>query len=320
MLMAICHSAENGWAEVEDLDRVSDLRAEPGTLLWAETDVSTLTDDDVRVIAEEFDLHPLAVEDAVNVRQRPKIESYENHIFVVFDQLDRVDDQLEATQIACFIGDKYVLTLHAGASRSIEEAKARWARAQQELGQGPAYLLHTLMDSVVDDYQQIADELEARVEELEDLVLTHPAVPVSRQLYSVKQKISRLRRYALPVARILDDVKSHDRIPGDAFIHFQDVHDHTLRIGDQIRNADDLSQAVLDLTRAEQANALNEVTKRLTGWAAVIAVPTFIASVYGMNFHLFPADGETFGFWFALTLMTVSATSLYLYLKRREWI
>lgn len=320
MLMAICHSAEDGWSEVEDLARVSDLRGVEGVLLWAETDVSTLTPEDVATIAEEFDLHPLAVEDALHARQRPKVEVYDNHMFVVFDQLDHVDDQLEATQIACFVGDRYVLTLHAGAARSIAVAKKRWARAQQELGQGPAYLLHTLLDSVVDDYQAIADDLEERVEELEELVLDHPGAPVSRQLYSVKQRVSRLRRYALPVSRILEGVKTHPRTPADALAHFGDIHDHTLRIADQVRNIDDLSQAVLDLTRAEQAYSLNEVTKRLTGWAAVIAVPTFIASVYGMNFELVPESGQLFGFWFALTLMAGSSIALYVFLKRREWI
>ncbi|MDQ3951897.1 MAG: magnesium transporter CorA family protein [Actinomycetota bacterium] len=320
MLMAICHSAEDGWTEIDDLERVSDLRTTEGVLLWAETDVSTLTPEDIATIAEEFELHPLAVEDAVHARQRPKLEVYENHMFVVFDQLDHVDDQLEATQIACFVGERYVLTLHAGATRSIAIAKKRWARAQHELGEGPAYLLHTLLDSIVDDYQAIADALEERVEELEELVLEHPGAPVSRQLYSVKQKVSRLRRYALPVARILEGVKGHPRTPADALAHFGDIHDHTLRIADQVRNVDDLSQAVLDLTRAEQAYSLNEVTKRLTGWAAVIAVPTFIASVYGMNFALVPHEGRIFGFWFAVALMTVSGTTLYVFLKKREWI
>lgn len=320
MLMAICHSAEDGWTEVEDFARVSDLRGTQGVLLWAETDVSSLTPEDISTISEEFDLHPLAVEDAVNARQRPKIEVYENHVFVVFDQLDHVNDQLEATQIACFVGERYVLTLHAGAARSITVAKKRWSRAQHELGQGPAYLLHTLLDSVVDDYQSIADSLEERVEELEELVLEHPGAPVSRQLYSVKQKVSRLRRYALPVARILEGVKGHPGTPEDALAHFGDIHDHVLRIADQVRNVDDLSQAVLDLTRAEQAYSLNEVTKRLTGWAAVIAVPTFIASVYGMNFRLVPEDGGIFGFWFALSLMAASSIALYVFLKKREWI
>ena len=320
MLMAICHSAEQGWTEVDDLERVSDLRDTHGVLLWAETDVSTLTPEEVATIAEEFDLHPLAVEDAVHARQRPKVEVYDTHLFVVFDQLDHVNDQLEATQIACFVGERYVLTLHAGAARSIAVAKKRWTQAQQELGQGPAYLMHTLLDSVVDDYQRIADELEERVEELEELVLDHPRAPVSRQLYSVKQKVSRLRRYALPVGRVLEGVKGHPGTPADALAHFGDVHDHTLRIADQVRNIDDLSQAVLELTRAEQAYSLNEVTKRLTGWAAVIAVPTFIASVYGMNFELVPESGQLFGFWFALFLMTASAVALYVFLKKREWI
>ncbi|MDQ3958250.1 MAG: hypothetical protein M3273_08025, partial [Actinomycetota bacterium] len=171
MLMAICHSAEDGWAEIQDLARVSDLRAVQGNLLWAESDVSTLTPEDVDLIADEFSLHPLAVEDAVNARQRPKFEVYENHLFVVFDQLDLVNDQLEATQIACFVGDRYVLTLHAGAARTLGVAKQRWERAQRELGQGPGYLLHTLLDSVVDDYQAIADALEDEVEDLEELVL-----------------------------------------------------------------------------------------------------------------------------------------------------
>src|SRR5918999_5640478 len=112
MLMAICHSAGDGWTEIEDLARVSDLRGTHGVLLWAETDVSTLTPEDIATISEEFGLHPLAVEDAVNARQRPKIEVYDNHMFVVFDQLDHVEDQLEATQIACFVGERYVLTLH----------------------------------------------------------------------------------------------------------------------------------------------------------------------------------------------------------------
>ena len=320
MLMAVCHSAETGWKRIEDLDEVSELRVGPENLLWAESDVATLTPQEVHLIAEEFDLHPLAVEDAVNARQRPKFEVYDNHLFVVFDQLDHVEAQLEATQIACFVGEGYVLTLHAGAKRTIEAAKQRWEHLPPDHDQGPVSLLHTLLDAVVDDYQAIADELEERVESLEERVLADPRAPVSRQLYSVKQKISRLRRYALPVARVLEAVRSDDRVPGQTLELLRDVHDHTLRIGDQIRNVDDLSQAVLDLTRAEQANALNEVTKRLTGWAAVIAVPTFIASVYGMNFRLVPEDGEQFGFWFALTLMAVSAISLYVYLKKREWI
>lgn len=318
--MAVCHSAETGWTKVDDLTRLSDLREEGGNLLWAEADINNLTIDDIQTIAEEFGLHRLAVEDALNARQRPKLEAYDNHTFVVVDQLDEADGQLEAAQIACFVGDRYVLTVHAGADRTLDIAKERWQVAQKQLGQGAPYLVHTLLDVIVDDYQRIADDLEDEVEQLEDVVLNAPGAPIQRQLYSLRQRLARMRRFALPAGRVLETLTDGAQTPREASALYRDVRDHLLRINDQIRNIDDLSQAVLDLSRSEQANSLNEVTKKLTGWAAIIAVPTFIASVYGMNFHLVPADGEVLGFWFALSLMALSSIGLYVQLKKRGWI
>jgi magnesium transporter len=135
--------------------------------------------------------------------------------------------------------------------------------------------------------------------------------------------VSRLRRYALPVGRILewiDDPNRDTGFPRESRPLFRDVEDHISRITDQVRSIDDLSQAVIDLQRAELGNQLSEVNKKLTAWAAIIAVPTLIASVYGMNFALTPQDGEPFGFWFALTLMTITAASLFVFFKRRRWI
>ena len=323
MLVAVCHSAATGWVEVNNLTELSDLRDESGNLLWAEADVATLNDEEIALIADEFNLHPLAVEDAVRTRQRPKLESYEGHLFVVFHELDEVDGQLEASQIACFIGERYLITLHAGAERIISEAKRRWSDELVDRDAGPGYLLHTLLDALVDDIEVIADKLEDEIENLEEITLQNPAAPVQRELYSVKQKLSRLRRYALPTERVVHWViEGHGRrlFPRETDELFADVNDHLLRTAGQVRNIDDLADAVLDLRRSEQATALNEVTKRLTGWAAIIAVPTFIASVYGMNFALVPTEGQMFGFVFALFLMALSGLVLFLYFKRRDWI
>jgi magnesium transporter len=322
MLMAVCHT-NAGWAKVDDLARLSDLRAEAGNLLWAEADVTDLTPADFETIAEEFNLHDLAVEDAVHTRQRPKLETYDTHMFVVFHQLDEVDGQLEATQIACFIGDRWVLTVHAGADRTLAEAKRRWESTSDEYDH-PSYLLHTLLDVVVDDYQRIADGLEDEIEQLEEIVLEAPDAPVQRQLYSLKQQVARLRRYVLPGARLLDwivDPDSKKPFSDKTAALFRDVHDHLLRISDQVRNIDDLAQAVIDLTRAEQAQALNEVTKRLTGWAAIFAVATLIAGIYGMNYELIPKNNGTLApFLFAVGLMVALGVLLYVYFKRRDWI
>lgn len=322
MLLAICHSAETGWTRVDDLATLSELRDQSGHVLWAEAAVDDLTQEDIELIGEEFDLHPLAVEDAISTRQRPKIESYEGHRFFVFHQLDEVSGQLEASQIACFVGDRFVLTIHAGASRTIEGAKERW-RAAENLPEHSSALLHTIFDVVVDDYQRIADDLEQEIEDLEELALETPGAPLQRQLYSVKQKISRMRRYVFPASRLLD--WSSEKSTVAAFAPetqplFRDVQDHLLRIADEVRNVDDLAQAVLDLTRSEQSNVLNEVSRKLSAYAAIFAVLTLIAGVYGMNFDLLPADGSRVGFWFALALMGVSGSGLYLYFRRRGWL
>ncbi|MDQ4095905.1 MAG: magnesium transporter CorA family protein [Actinomycetota bacterium] len=323
MLRATCHSKEDGWIEVKDVTTLSELRKQSGNLIWAETDVASLAAEDIALIADEFSLPPLAVEDAVHPRQRPKLELYGGQIFVVMHQLDEIDEQLEATQIAAFVGDTFVLVIHAGASRLLDEAKKRWTD-QEEIERGPAGLLHILVDVVVDDYQLISDELEDDMEDLEDIALEHPNAPLQRQLYAIKQQVARLRRYVLPAERLLDwalDPDSHRRpFTEETAMRFRDVHDHLLRIIAQVRNIDDLAQAVIDLTRAEQAQLLNENSRRLSAWAAIFAVGTLIAGIYGMNFRLVPRDQTLFGFWFAIALIVVLSVGLWAYFRRKKWL
>ena len=323
MLMAVCHSVETGWRKVEDLDTLSDLRASRGTLLWAEADVSDLTKEDVATIAEEFGLHPLAVEDAVHLRQRPKIDIYDNHSFLVLHQMNEESGQLEAAQISCFIGARYVLTLHEGATKTLEEAKRRWQQEEAEFGGAQAVLTHTLLDVVVDDYQRIVDALENEVEDLEDIVLEAPLSPVQTQLYSVKQRTSRLRRYVTPLQRVIDNLMSplnEHHIPPQVHPLFRDVQDHVLRITDQVRNIEDLDEAAIELKRSAEAEVLSDATKRLSGWAAIVAVPTLITGIYGMNLGLWPPPGTTWGFYAVLGFIFVLSGFLYTFFKKKDWI
>ncbi len=332
MLLAVCHSDKSGWKNVDDLAEISELRSELGNVVWAEADISTVDDTDARVMEEEFGLHRLAVEDSRRPRQRPKLEDYEGHLFLVLHQLDEAHGQLEAAQIACFVGDRFLLTLHQGAGRTLEAAKSRWRAQEGEPRLDSAFLIHTLLDVLVDEYEAIVTRLEDRIESLEEKILSEEVLDDSapgtqrqmqKELYSLKQQLSRLRRYALPTEHVLEWImegpgRSH--FPAETRALFADVHDHILRIGDQVRNVDDLADAVLDLLRSEQTARLNETTKRLTAWAAIIAVPTFIASVYGMNFALVPPDGGLFGFYFALGLMLITSAGLYLYFKDKHWV
>lgn len=328
MLQALHYLPESGWTETTDLSVISDLCERSGARVWAEADIAKLTDQDIATIAHEFGLHELAVEDAKSAKERPKLEEYEKHLFTVVHELQAHDGQLEPVQLACFIGTRFVLVLHAGATRTIDEAKRRLKALGGNVWGGSASLMHTLLDTIVDDYQVIADALEQEVEDLEEQVLADPRAPLQTRLYTVKQREARFRRYVLPVSRMLGSVVSQGSVGSsialapdtDFGAYFRDIHDHTLRMADQVRSVEDLSDALIDLVRVEATNAQNEITKRLTGWAAIIAVPTFIASVYGMNFRLVPPDGEVFGFWFAIGMMVATALGLYAFFKRRGWI
>ncbi|MFP5297613.1 MAG: magnesium transporter CorA family protein [Actinomycetota bacterium] len=322
----MCRS-KDGWERVEDLESLSELRTQEGTLLWAESDVANLTDQDIATIAEEFDLDALAVEDATAARQRPKLEKYSNHLFMTLHQLDEEEGQLEPAQLAFFIGPRYVLTIHHGASRVIEAAKDRW-RDHADEQQGPAHLLHTILDVVVDEYQIYADAAEEEIEDLEDLALTVHQTrvqrTVQRKLYSVKQRISRLRRYALPAERVVDGLLDTEEMFGDLQDEtknlFRDVKDHVKRMEAQLRSVDELTQGVLDLVRGEQAEALAVQGRKLSAWAAIFAVATLIAGIYGMNFALVPEEGSLSGFWFAVSLMVGICIALYVWFKRRRWL
>jgi magnesium transporter len=320
VLKAICHEDSTGWVDVKDPSTISDLIQEDGAIVWAELDASGVHSGDIETIGEEFGLHPLAVEDAVSLRQRPKLEAYENHLFAVMHELKEAEGQYEAAQIACFIGKGWVLTVHDHAERTLAETRARLIRERKPRDRGPSHIMHTLLDAIVDDYQAKADALEEEIEELEEQILADPQTPLDKQLYSLKQRLARLRRYAVPGERILAGMLGPvSAVPDDTSAYFRDIHDHMLRIIDQMRNVQELADAMIDLRRVEQANALNEATKRLTGWAAIVAIPTLIAGVYGMNYELSPKN-QSWGFEVAIGLMVASAAALYTFFKRRGWI
>jgi magnesium transporter len=328
-----------GWAETEVLDAAARACHREGRFTWLEVDVSA-GQEEAREVARRFELAPLAVEDALATRQRPKLETYEHHRFLVLYQLDEVDDQLEGRQIAVFAGSSFVLILHDGANRLVEEARRRLQKVDvRDVDVERA--LHALIDAVVDDYEHIAARLDVDVEDLEAKALRasrhgqqEPArgaesLPSQPMLYAIKQQVSMLRRYALPLSGVVEILQAEEearrRKEGDddrTDLLFRDVHDHVLRLAAQVRNIDDLASAVIDLTRSLQADTLNEVNKKLSAWAAIIAIPTLIASIYGTNYKLWPPPGSSKGWGFlgVVVIMGVSATLLWMFFKRKRWI
>jgi magnesium transporter len=322
MLRAARYNTDDGWKEIGHVEDVSDLRHERnGFLFWAREDIRELSEEDIALIQEEFDLPETAVIAAMAARGRPKIEPFEDDIFAVLYQLDEEDEQLEAVQLAVFVGSDFVLILHAGAERTLKKAESI-LRSADSLD-GPHRLLYVLFDVMINDYQDTVDGLEDEVEELEDIILSAPDAPVQRQLYRLKQQLARLRRYALPWPRLIEETLQADSAFGNISVNTENLRflrDRLLRIRDQVSNVEELAQALIDLTRSEQGTRLNEQNRKLAAWAAVFAVATVIGGIYGMNFQLVPGNETLFGFWFAIGLIAASTGGLYLYFKRKDWL
>jgi magnesium transporter len=341
-LRALCRTGGADWAEVDDLSKISELRRDPGVTVWAEADLSGAGREDIRALAQEFALDDLAVEDALNPRQRPKLESYDPHLLMVLFQLDEVEDQLEPRQIACFAGGSFLLMLHHGADRLIGETRRRLEAGGPEIGSADR-MLHAVADVAVDDYENIATGISDEVEELEGQALEvaraeerttkeiQGSMPSQYRLYTLKQQTSMLRRFALPVSLALQRIQAQRGVgerpeplpvPRETQKLFRDVDDHVQRVSAQIRNIEDLIQGVLDLTQSVQADTLNEINKKLTGWAAIIAAPALIVGLYGINYKLlpFPDFFGRWGFLFVLGLMAGASLSLYALFKRKGWI
>src|SRR5436305_3968582 len=335
-LHALCRGPGEGWQEVEDLEKVAGLRRDPQVAVWAEADVRGASEADVRALAAEFALDPLAVEDALNPRQRPKLETYEPHLLLVLYQLDEIEDQLEPRQIACFAGGTFVLLMHHGADRTVDEARRRLEAGGPETASADR-MLHVVADVAVDDYESIANDISDEVEELEAQALdvaragtrttrdVQRSMPSQYRLYTLKQQTSMLRRFALPLSLALQRIETASEpvaVSDEAEKLFRDVNDHVLRVQAQVRSIEDLSQGVLDLTQSVQADTLNEINKKLTGWAAIIAAPALIVGLYGINYHLLPQPTflGAWGFVMVLGLMGAASLTLYLFFKRKGWI
>ncbi|HZD78617.1 MAG TPA: magnesium transporter CorA family protein [Actinomycetota bacterium] len=334
--MALCRTAD-GWSLVDGLDEALRLRHDPDTLVWIESDVTGLPEAEMRKLGQEFQIDPLAIEDALSPRQRPKLEAYPGHLLLVVHQLDEdEDDQLLPRQLAAFIGRGFVVLLHHGADRVVGEARRRVESAGDEVTSSDR-LLHAVVDTAVDDDESIATRIAQEVEVMEDEALTVARAgdrrdgrssrrgrwPSQYRLYTLKQQITTLRRYALPIASALERRPTYEGQERDDTLDrlFRDVHDHVVRLGAEVRSSDDLTDGVLELVRSFQADELNETNRKLTAWAAIIAGPALIVGLYGTNYGLLPP--RSVGQWgFALVLLLMATTSglLFGFFRRRGWL
>lgn len=302
------------------VEEISDYMAQPGAFVWLglyEPDEQLMRD-----VQKEFGLHDLAVEDAWRAHQRPKLEAYGDTLFVVLRTARMEKGELLFGETHVFVGPRYVVTVRHGASSAYTDVRTRCEYSPDLLARGPGFILYAVLDFVMDQYFPIVEDLEDELEAIEEGVFrSNTDAEHVENTYELKLKMMAVRRAVLPVVQICNDVPLYRSLIADEIRpYFRDVSDHAHSILEVVESGRDMVNTALTVNLTLLSMRHNEVMKRLAGWAAILAIPTMIGGIYGMNFEHMPELGWTFGYPLTLGVMVVICVLVYRRLKRTGWL
>lgn len=270
-----------------------------------------------------FGLHELAVEDARDGHQRPKIEEYDNSLFAVIHTVDLVDDAVVWGEVAVFVGERYVLSVRNNSPRGFLGVRARCEREPHLLRKGSAFVLYALMDAVVDRYFPVVDALETELEALEEQIFVRGSERANiERLYQLKRQVMRVKHAVQPMIEASAHLHG-GRVPAvcvDTKEYFRDVFDHLYRINTALESIRDTITTAIQVNLSMVAIEESEVNKRLAAWAAIFAVAAVFAGVWGMNFRYMPELDWRYGYLVALAVMVSVCGLLYYRFRRAGWL
>jgi magnesium transporter len=288
------------------------------------------TEAELGAIAEHYGLHPLAVEDAVYAHQRPKLERYDSDLFMVLktaryvehEQLTATSEVVDTGEVMVFVGPHHVITVRHGDHNDLTELRHRLEEQRDLLCLGPAAVLYAVSDLVVDSFVDVAEQVQDDVDELEASVFSPERTDDIGRLYQLKRELMSLRRAVAPLEVPLTKLAERqiDGVPDPMRSYFRDVLDHAIRVRDQVGSLDELLSSILQASLARTSMADNEDMRKISAWAGIIAVPTAIAGIYGMNFEFMPELQWRWGYPMVLLVIVVACVLLYRGFKRNGWL
>jgi magnesium transporter len=305
-------------------DQLSErLAADPQAVAWL--DLYDPTEDDLQIVTHEFGLHPLAVEDAISPHQRPKVDRYRTHLFANMYAVSVGDRPggLTVGEISMFVTSRALITVRKD-DVDIDALIARWDLSTELVNPGNqvSILVYGLIDAVVDGHYDAAEQLDDALDELQThLFQGRATVEIRRRAYELGASIAALRRFVAPMPEVVSRLMHADAhlLDDPLSPYYQDVHDHALHTAETVDAARDRVDRIAGTQLNEQSAQLNEITKKLAAWAAIIAVPTAVTGFYGQNVP-YPGFGQFAGFITSSVVMLVLAGGLYIYLRRRNWL
>nr|WP_242613566.1 magnesium/cobalt transporter CorA [Herbihabitans rhizosphaerae] len=306
----------------------AEVRRRRDGFVWIGLYEPTVTE--IEAVAETFDLHELAVEDVVQAHQRPKLERYGDTLFMVLKTVHYVEHEspttaneiVETGEIMAFLGKNFIVTVRHGSHSRLSNLRADLEAEPERLKPGAAAVLHAIADKVVDHYLAVSEAFEDDIDELETHVFAPRSAVDAEQMYLVKREIVELRRAVMPLAaplrRLAEGRMPH--VPEQVRSYFRDVDDHLTTVTDRVTNFDDLLTTLVDATLAKVSLQQNNDMRKITAYAAIIAVPTMVVGVYGMNFDYMPETHWKYGYPIIMLLTLIGCMILYRTFKRNRWL
>jgi len=281
------------------------------------------TDDEMRTLKEQYDLHPLAVEDAVNANQLPKIDVYGDQLFVVARTAHLEGDTIDYGETAIFVGHSHIISVRHGSARSHKALRDQLEAAPTLLIHGVDYVLHAILDYIVDGYLPIVEQIEETVLAMEQRIIDAflGRDEISR-IFTLRRHLARFQRVLGPMAEVAGKLVRLDLpcIDANTKPYFSDVLDHVRRVQTMVEGLLQVLTSVFEFSNLLEQQRTGAITRQLAAWAAILAVPTAIAGIYGMNFEHMPELKTEYGYFVVLGVITVVCTALYIRFKRVGWL
>lgn len=317
------HYDDDGKRHDISLDAISDIIAAGSGFVWV--GLYDPADSVLLKLQEEFGLHVLAIEDARNAHQRPKVETYGNSLFAVVTTAQMVDERIQYGETHAFVGPRFLVTVRHGASLSYAPVRARVEREPHLLKMGPSYCLYAVLDFVVDNYLPITNRFRDTLELLEkDIFADDYKRSTVVRLYELKRELNKMRMAVAPLQDVLSALKRHPAesglVPDEVKLYIRDVHDHAVRISDVIDTLREMLGTALSVNLSLVTLAQGETVKRLGAWAALLAAPTLITSWYGMNFTHMPELDQPWAYPAIIIGVAAVCVGMYRLFKRARWL
>jgi magnesium transporter len=310
-------------AEGFDLADVSEHLGRPDTVVWV--DLCAPSKAQLHTLAGELGLHELAVEDALGRHQRPKLDRYASHLFLSCHAV-RVDAEaasLEETEVDAFVNERWLVTVRKDDGFPVEPVLQRWDRSPDLAVHGVSFLLYGLLDVIVDGYFDAVEVFDAYYDEVSDGIFAEHPLDAAKQRhwFDMRRSLVRFHRLVVPTREAVSSLmrREHAAVPDDLYPYYQDVYDHILRVTEASDSLRDLVSTIVETNLSLRDYRQNLIVKKVSSWAAIIAVPALVTGYYGMNVP-YPGSGRTWGVVVSTVVMVVASGGLYLLFRRRDWL